>query len=126
MLSLKIKAIIALAVFIVFFALGAALQCNRKRVKSLKEDVKEAQEQLQRAADVATTYKTHHEETENATKSFLEEKAIIDNFVPQHASGDYAECLRIWEALCAPHAGTPGGAGSPGGAAERVPSSPAP
>ena len=126
MLSLKIKAIIALAVFIVFFALGAALQCNRKKVKSLKDDIKESQEQLQRAADTATTYKTHHEETENATKSFLEEKTIIDSFIPQHASGDYAECLRIWEALCAPYASTPASAGTPSGAAERVPAAPAP
>lgn len=42
----KIKAIIVLAVFVVFFALGAALQCNRKEVKSLEEDVKDTEELL--------------------------------------------------------------------------------
>ena len=126
MLDLKTKAIIALAVFIVFFALGAALQCSRKQVKIMKNDVKDTQEQLQRAADIATTYKTHHEETENASKSFLEEKAVIDSLTPRHASGDYADCLRIWEALCAPYAGTPASAGAPRGAAERMPAAPAP
>lgn len=124
--GLKIKVIIVLAVFIVFFVLGAALQCSRKQVKELKEDVKEAREQLQRAADTAATYKTHHEETENATKSFLEEKATIDSFTPRHAGGDYADCLRIWEALCAPYAGAPASAGAPRGAAERLPAAPAP